>query len=72
MAIGFQQQPRIDFFETFSSVVKPSTIRVILTLVVTYDWDVQQIDINNAFLNDTLDEEVFMEQPDGYIDAFHP
>lgn len=69
---GFQQQPGIDFFETFSPVVKPSTIRVILTLAVTHNWDVQQIDINNAFLNGILGEKVFMEQPTGYIHAEHP
>uniref|UniRef100_A0A803QIH1 Reverse transcriptase Ty1/copia-type domain-containing protein n=1 Tax=Cannabis sativa TaxID=3483 RepID=A0A803QIH1_CANSA len=38
-------------------IVKPSTIRVILSLAVTNEWDVQQIDINNAFLNGTLEEE---------------
>ena len=56
MAKGFQKQQDIDFFETLNSVVKPFTIRVILTIAVTYDWDIQQININNAFLNDTLKE----------------
>ncbi|KAK6141700.1 hypothetical protein DH2020_024563 [Rehmannia glutinosa] len=59
VAKGFQQQPGIDFFETFSPVVKPTTIRVMLTLAVTYNWDIQQIDIDNAFLNGSIDEEVW-------------
>jgi histone deacetylase 1/2 len=48
---GFLQTPGFDFTETFSPVIKPVTIRIILTLAVTYKWSVQQIDINNAFLN---------------------
>ncbi|XP_062094090.1 uncharacterized mitochondrial protein AtMg00820-like [Humulus lupulus] len=41
VAKGFQQQPGIDFFETFSLVVKPYTIRVVLSLEVTFNWDIQ-------------------------------
>jgi histone deacetylase 1/2 len=51
VAKGFLQTPGFDFTETFSPVIKPVTIRIILTLAVTYKWSVQQIDINNAFLN---------------------
>ena len=49
VAKGFQQTAGIDFTETFSPVIKPCTIRVILTLVASYNWDIQQIDINNDF-----------------------
>ncbi|GAU35295.1 hypothetical protein TSUD_54540 [Trifolium subterraneum] len=63
VAKGFLQTPGFDFNETFSPVIKPVTIRLILTLAVTYKWSVQQIDINNAFLNDLLQEEVYMTQP---------
>lgn len=61
VAKGFQQTPGLDYFETFSPVVKPSTIRVIFTLAITHHWDIQQVDINNAFLNGELQEEVFMK-----------
>ncbi|GAU39478.1 hypothetical protein TSUD_159100 [Trifolium subterraneum] len=54
VAKGFLQTPGFDFNETFSPVIKPVTIRLILTLAVTYKWPVQQIDINNAFLNGLL------------------
>ena len=72
VAKGFQQLASVDFFETFSPVVKASTIRVIFLLVVTYGWDVQQVDANNAFLNGTLQEIIFMVQPKGFEDSAWP
>jgi histone deacetylase 1/2 len=66
VAKGFLQTPGFDFTETFSPVIKPVTIRIILTLAVTFHWTVQQIDINNAFLNGLLQEEVYMTQPSGF------
>jgi len=49
VAKGFHQQPGFDYFETFSPVIKPVTIRIILTLALQLNWSVNQIDINNAF-----------------------
>ena len=72
VAKGFQQTPGVDFSETFSLVVKASAIRIVFTLAVSRGWDIQQIDINNAFLNGDLDEEVFMSQPDGFVDQAKP
>ncbi|XP_031253478.1 uncharacterized protein LOC116111442 [Pistacia vera] len=46
--------PSLDYFDTFSLVVKPATIRIILSLDIHNQWDIQQIDINNAFLNGEL------------------
>ena len=43
VAKGFQQTAGVDFFETFSPVIKPSTIRVVFTLAVTHGWDIKQI-----------------------------
>lgn len=72
VAKGFQQTPSLDYSEMFSLVVKSSIIRVIFTLVVQFHWDIQQIDINNAFLNDDLQEVVFMKQLKGFTDSNHP
>lgn len=69
VAKGFHQEHGFDFNETFSPVVKPITIRVILTLALTYRWKFQQIDINNAFLNGFLSEEIYTSQPQGFEDA---
>ena len=51
VANGFNQTPGLDYFYTFSPVVKVATVRVMLSIVVFYKWDIQQMDINNAFLN---------------------
>ena len=69
VAKGFHQTPGVDFFETYSPVVKPCTIRVILSLAVMNHWPIRQLDVNNAFLNGILSEEVFMSQPEGFL---HP
>jgi len=66
VAKGFHQLQGFDFNETFSAVVKPVTIRIILTLAISYKWPLQQLDINNAFLNGILEEEVYMQQPRGF------
>lgn len=66
VAKGFHQVHGFDFNETFSPVIKLVTIRIILTLALTYNWPLQQLDINNAFLNGILEEEVYMMQPPGF------
>ena len=72
MAKGFQQLAGVDFLDTFSPVVKSSTVRVVFSLAVTNGWDIQQIDINNAFLNGTLQEKILMLQPEGFEDGTKP
>ncbi|CAJ2668996.1 unnamed protein product [Trifolium pratense] len=66
VAKGFHQLHGFDFNETFSPVIKPITIRLILALAISYKWPLKQLDINNAFLNGSLDEEVYMVQPQGF------
>lgn len=61
-----------DYNDTFSHVAKPTTIKVVLSVALTNQWTVQQIDINNAFLNAELDDEVYMVQPEGFEDPNYP
>ena len=72
VAKGFNQQPGVDFHETFSPVIKSTTIRVILSLVVTNSWALRQLDVKNAFLHGDLQETVYMKQPPGFIDPTKP
>lgn len=48
-------------------MVNPTTIRIILTLEISYKWQMQQIDINNAFFNGDLQEEVYMQNHLGFL-----
>ena len=62
----------MNFFETFSPVVKASTIRVILGVAISKGWSLRQLDFNNAFLNGKLDETIFMTQPPRYVNPSYP
>ena len=72
VAKGFLQQYGLDYEETFSLVVKPATVRIILALAIHFNWSLKQLDVSNAFLHGVLQEEVFMSQPLGYVDPDHP
>jgi hypothetical protein len=71
VAKGFKQRYGVDYEDIFSPVVKASTIRVILSVVVSRGWSLRQLDVQNAFLHGLL-EEVYMKQPPGYEDKSVP
>jgi len=66
VAKGFHQQPGIDYGETYSLVIKPTTVWIVLSPALSAGWAIRQIDVNNAFLHGTITEDVFMSQPPGF------
>ena len=69
---GFSQRPGVDFHQTFSPVVKPTTIRTVLQLAASRRWPVHQLDVKNAFLHGDLAERVYCFQPAGFADPGRP
>ena len=62
----------LDYFETFSPVMKASTIRIVFAIAISFQWPLKQLDIQNAFMNGDLGEQVFMTQPHGFVDPQFP
>lgn len=69
---GKSQTVGIDCDDTFSPVVKPATIRTVLSVAVSRSWPIHQLDVKNAFLHGHLNETVFMHQPPGFVDKRYP
>ncbi|GKA73505.1 ribonuclease H-like domain-containing protein [Tanacetum coccineum] len=69
---GSTQLEGIDADETFSSVVKPGTIRTVLNLATSRHWPIHQLDVKNAFLHGDLSKTIYMHQPPGFWDSKHP
>eukprot|EP00253_Pinus_taeda_P030103 PITA_30103 len=67
VAKGFSQVEGINYTETFSIVAKMNSIHFVLSLATFFKWDVHQMDVKSAFLHGDLHEEIYMEQPAGFI-----
>nr|CAJ86192.1 H0306F03.15 [Oryza sativa] len=67
VAKGYSQIPGIDFNDIFSPVVKHSSIRTLLSIVAMHDYELEQMDVKTAFLHGELEEDIYMEQPEGFV-----
>ncbi len=68
---GYAQTYGIDYEETYSPVAKMTTVRAIIAMAAK-GWSLHQMDVKNVFLHGDLQEEMYMEQPPGYVDQTHP
>jgi hypothetical protein len=71
VAKGYAQTYGIDYEETYSPIAKMTTVRAIITMAIAKGWSLHQMDVKNVFLHGDLQEEVYMEQPPGYVDQTH-
>jgi hypothetical protein len=72
VAMGFKERYGIDYEDTFSHVVKVTTICLVLSIAVSHGWSLQQLDIHNTFLHSVLEEEVYMRKSSGHEDNNSP
>ena len=64
---GYRQKEGLDYFDTYSPMTRITSIRMILAITVLRNLEVHQMDVKTAFLNGDLEEEIYMEQPEGCI-----
>jgi len=67
VAKGYTLTYSIDYFETFSPVVRMNSIRILFSIDVNLSWPLLQLNVKNAFLYGDLQEKVYMKQPPGYV-----
>ncbi len=74
VARGFSQRPGFDFDEDrlYAPVVRMETLRILLVIAAMFDLEIEQVDIVGAYLNGQLEEEIYMEQPQGFQDGSNP
>nr|GEV65142.1 ribonuclease H-like domain-containing protein [Tanacetum cinerariifolium] len=72
VANGSTQLKGVDVDETFSPIVKPSTIQMVFSLAVCRHWPIHQLDVKNIFLHGDLSKTVYMHQPPGFRDSKYP
>src|SRR5512132_2155355 len=68
VAKGYRQVQGVDYDDTFSPVAKLKSVRIMLAIAAFYDYERWQMDIKTAFLNGFLKEELYMIQPEGFVD----
>ncbi|GJR55906.1 retrovirus-related pol polyprotein from transposon TNT 1-94 [Tanacetum coccineum] len=69
---GYGQEEGIDFDESFTPVARLEAVRIFVAYAARKNFSIYQMDVKTAFLNGSLNEEVYVRQPDGFVDSDFP
>ena len=72
VAQGYSQEAGVDYDEVFAPVAQYKSIRTVLAISNQFDLEIHQMDVKSAFLNGELSDEIYMKQPEGFVDPNHP
>ena len=64
---GYRQKKGLDYFDTYSPVTRITSIRMLISIAALFNLEINQMDVKTAFLNSDLNEEIYMEQPEGFV-----
>ena len=64
---GFRQKQDLDYFDTYSPVTRITSIRMLIAIASILNLEIHQMDVKTAFLNGELEEEIYMQQPEGFL-----
>ena len=64
---GYRQKEGLDYFDTYSPVTRITSIRMLIAIAAINNLEIHQMDVKTAFLNGDLEEEIYMEQPEGFV-----
>ena len=67
IAKGYKQKEGLDYFDTYSPVTRITSIRMLIAIAALHNLEIHQMDVKTAFLNGDLNEEIYMDQPEGFI-----
>ena len=64
---GYKKKEGLDYFDTYSPITRISSIRMLIAIAAIHNLKIHHMDVKTAFLNGDLDEEIYIEQPEGFI-----
>ncbi len=64
---GYRQKEGLDYFDTYSPVTRITSIRMLISIAALFNLEIHQMDVKTTFLNGDLNEEIYMEQPEGFV-----
>jgi hypothetical protein len=71
VAKGFKKIHGIEYDETFSLIAMQKSVWILLAIAAYFDYEIYQMDVKTDFLNGNLTEDVYMTQPEGFVDPKH-